>query len=176
MKNIRWRISKTTAQMSPKKSCPRKAAEVADFNPVKTRAKFQAMKLEFYNEKYYASFAVGNPFRSISSTVKPKLTDETLRMALLTSALEKVKSYWKSSPSVCFFKSPVCLFTILQIQHVATFIYLRGSQTDLQHIACELWGKVLSVITGKILPTHMCISPIEFIEVSHAYIRVGSGP
>lgn len=35
---------------------------------------------------------------------------------------------------------------------------------------------MLSVITGKILPTHMCISPIEFIEVSHAYIRVGSGP
>lgn len=37
-----------------------------------------------------------------------------------------------------FFKSPVFLFTILQIQHVATFVYLRKSQTDLYHIACEL--------------------------------------
>lgn len=40
-----------------------------------------------------ASFAVGNPFRSINSTVKHKMTDETFRMVLLTSELDKVKSY-----------------------------------------------------------------------------------
>lgn len=61
-----------------------------------------------------------------------------------------------------FFKSPVFLFTILQIQRVATFVYLRKSQTDLYHIACELWGKVLSGVMGKILPTHVGMTRVEF--------------
>lgn len=65
-----------------------------------------------------------------------------------------------------FIISPAFLFTIYLIQLVATFVYLRISQTDWYHIEYELWGKVLSEFLGKILPT--CVqTPLGFSEVSH---------